>query len=60
MPCITRSNQSIGLVSVPLKSILSFSTIWGSGMKGASPSVTQARIIIPQDSSFIKLIMGIL
>lgn len=33
--------MSIGLVRVPAASIFNFSQMWGSGTKGASPSVKQ-------------------
>ena len=38
----TRSNISTGFVRVPVSSILSFSTMCGSGVNGASPSVNAA------------------
>lgn len=49
MPWRNRSNQSMGLTSLPLKSICSFSTICG-GANGASPNVRQMIIKVPQES----------
>jgi hypothetical protein len=46
VPCITKSNQSMGLTSWPFISIWSFSQTWG-GEKGASPRVRQASMTSP-------------